>query len=202
MPNSLKPKDLSDAITGSLTKAYRAGGIVLALLTLGATLMLAAVFWPAANPLRYVLISVGSVLVLFVVVVAYTRELRPIARVRSRVRESKEIIDTTQRAAVELTELASDLQALAFKHASKVSEVVVGIRPLIGNLPIVGGLTRSPTFMEAEKLSQSIVDLTHTSRRVIEDIRKALVESKPEHLRKYVDDIHEYKNKVEALLGK
>ena len=87
-----------------------------------------------------------------------------------------------QHTAVELTELASDMQALAFKHANEVSQVLVSVRPILASIPIVSRIVEGEAFSKAAELSSTIVATTQKTRKVIEDLRKALIESNPVYL--------------------
>src|ERR1700733_5178738 len=106
-------KRFSDAISDPLIAAYRAGGFVLTLLTLGAILMLTAFFWDRPGPIRYIVLIVGAVLTFFTLAYVYLKEFPRVRRARASVVANKEMIDAIQQSAIELTGLASDMQALA-----------------------------------------------------------------------------------------
>src|SRR5208282_6944833 len=108
-------KRFSDAISDPLIKAHRAGGFGLTVLTLGAILMLTAFFWNQPGPIRYIIVIVGAILTFFTLAYVYFKEFPRVRRGRASVVDNKEMIDAIQQSAIELTELASDLQALAFK---------------------------------------------------------------------------------------
>ena len=54
---------LSDAISAPILSAYKAGGLGLAFLTLGASLMLAAFRWNDKGAITYFILGVGTLLV-------------------------------------------------------------------------------------------------------------------------------------------
>ena len=194
-------KPLSDAISEPLRKAYVAGGFGLALLTLGAALMLTAFFWQQQGPVRYVILATGLVLVLFTLAYVYLKELRRLSKVQASVKSNKEMLDTIQLTAVELTELVFDLQSLAFKHAAEASQILASIRPFLRSLPLLSKVAESEAMNSAETLAQAIVDGTQKTKRVILDIKQALIESNSSHLTDYVQELQKYKQDVEMLLG-
>jgi hypothetical protein len=194
-------KPFSDAISEPLRKAYVAGGFGLTLLTLGAILMLTAFFWQQQGLVRYVILGTGLALVLFTLAYVYLKELRRLSKMQTSVKQNKEMLDAIQLTAVELTELVFDLQSLAFKHASEVSQILASVRPFLRHVPLLSKVAESEEMNKAENLAQAIVDGTQKTRKVILDIKQALVESKPSYLKEYVRDLQKYKQEVETLLG-
>ena len=63
-----KLEPLSDAVATPIERAYRAGGLVLSLLTLGAILMLATYLFGNRELVSYVVLGLGAALILSVVV--------------------------------------------------------------------------------------------------------------------------------------
>src|ERR1041385_1131380 len=109
-------KNLSDAIFAPVNTAYRTGGFALAFLSLGSFEMLVAFFLPGNEGVRYVLVITGFGLVAMVGTLFYSKQLSPLLKLRKSIRENKELIDTIQETALELTKLTSDLQAFALVH--------------------------------------------------------------------------------------
>jgi len=194
-------KSLSDAATEPLRKAYLAGGFGLTLLTLGAILMLTAFFLNKRDLVTYTVLTTGVVLVLFTILYVYFKDLRRLVNAHASIKSNKDLIDAVQHTAVELTELASDMQALAFKHANEVSQVLVSVRPILANIPIVSKIVEGETFTKAAQLSTTIVETTQKTRKVIEDLRKALIESNPVYLKQYLADIQQYRQTIEKVLA-
>jgi|GEM_PF-2487223 len=197
--NDFKP--LSDVISEPLRKAYVAGGFGLTILTLGAVLMLTAFFWQQQGVVRYVILATGIVLVFFTLAYVYFKELRRLARAQAAVKSNKEMLDAIQLTAVELTELVFDLQSLAFKHANEVAQLVTSIRPFLRNVPLLSKIAESEAMGRAESLAQAIVDGTQKTKKVIVDLKQALIESNPTYLKGYIQELQKYKQDVETLLG-
>jgi hypothetical protein len=200
MPTKPDFKRFSDAISDPLLKAYRAGGLVLALLTLGAILMLNAFFWDRPGPIRYIILAMGAILTFFTLAYVYLKEFPRVRRAQAHVIANKEMIDAIQQSAIELTELASDLQSLAFKNANQIAEVLTLARPLIRKIPLIGQAADSEVMVEAEGLSRAIVTGTQNTRKIIGDLRQALVEANPKYLKTHLEDLRRYREEVNRML--
>ena len=195
-------KPLSDAISTPITQAYKAGGLALTLLTLGAILMLIAFFSSNREALTYVIFGVGAVLIFATLAFFYFKDMRKLVRAQTSVQKNKELLDTIQRTAIEMTELAFTLQSLTFKHADQVSLAIQFVRPKLKDLPLIGKFADNEAVVKTEALSANIVHTTQKIKTVIEDLKTALIESDPKNLKKYLDQLHEYKVDVQRLLEK
>ncbi len=193
-------KRFSDAISDPLVKAYRAGGFGLALLTIGAIFMLTAFFWNGPTVIRYIVLLIGALLTFFVLAYVYFKEFPRVRRARASVAENKEMIDAIQQSAIELTAIASDLQALAFKNASQIAEVLTVARPLLRKIPLLGQAADSEAMAKAEGLSRLIVTSTQNARQVVADLQQALIEANPKYLKVHLDDLRRYRGDVNKML--
>jgi hypothetical protein len=193
-------KPLSDAIFGPVTKAYKAGGLGLAFLGLGAFLMLAAFLLPDRGPLGYVIVVVGFILIALTCVLFLLKDVLPLFRLRRGIRENRELIDAVQAMALQVTEVASDLQSLAFKHASTVAAVMQQARPLLRQVPVVGRFADSETVVRADSLSSAIVDYTTRAKGIIGDVEDALIRSDARRLRQYIGELREVRSELARLL--
>jgi hypothetical protein len=97
-----------------------------------------AFFWNGPTVIRYIVLLVGALLAFFVLAYVYFKEFPRVRRARASVAANKEMIDAIEQSAIELTSIASDLQALAFKNASQIAEVPSVARPLIRKIPLLG----------------------------------------------------------------
>ena len=193
-------KSLSDAIFDPVSKAYKVGGFGLAFLALGAFLMLFAAFLPTAGALRYVVVATGFVLIALTCVLFFIQDVRPLLSARRSIDQNRELIDAVQLAALQATEIASDLQSLAFKHASTVATTMQVLRPQLRQVPIIGRLADSEIVTKTDALSAAIVDYTGHAKQTISDLKEALVRSDPAALKKYVTDLAAVRTHVEHLL--
>lgn len=103
---------LSEAISAPILTAYKTGGLGPTLLTLGASLMLAAFRWNNKGIVTYVVLGVGALLVFSTLIYFYFKNLKKLITTHENVRKNAELIDTIQQTAIEMTELADSLQAL------------------------------------------------------------------------------------------
>ncbi|HEX5962352.1 MAG TPA: hypothetical protein VFY42_01405 [Gemmatimonadales bacterium] len=56
-----------------------------------------------------------------------------------------------------MTELASVIQALAFKHATLVAETIKVLRPQLQKMPVLSALADFDSLARADRLSEAIV---------------------------------------------
>jgi hypothetical protein len=193
-------KTLSDAIFDPVSKAYKVGGFGLAFLALGAFLMLFAAFLPASGSLRYVVVSTGFVLIALTCVLFFIQDVRPLLSARRSIDQNRELIDSVQLAALQATEIASDLQSLAFKHASAVAMTMQTLRPHLRQIPVIGKFVDSELVTRTDALSAAIVDYTGRAKKAINDLEDALVRSDPAALKKYSTELAAIRTHVEDLL--
>jgi hypothetical protein len=197
---SLDFKRFSDAISDPLIRAERASGLGLGLLTLGAILMVAAFFMDRLGPMRYIVLILGAGVTFSTLGYVYFKAFPHFKRAQASVDANKEMIDAMQQSAIELTELASDLQALAFKNANQVAEAITKARPLIRKIPLLGRAADSRAMVRAEGLSSTIVTNTQHARKIIVDLQQALVEANPKYLRIHLEDLRRYRGELKRML--
>jgi hypothetical protein len=195
-------KSLSEALFEPINKAYQVGGLGLAFLVLGAFIMLIAFFWPNPSVMSYLLFTGGFILVIFTCSLFYVKEIRPLYKVQQNIKHNKELIDTVQKTALEMTELTSDIQALAFKHALEVSSAIQKLRPQLKSIPVIGNLVDSEVMTKTDTMSSAIVDYSGKAKQVIGDIRDALITSNPQKLKKYLVELEHLRGNVENILRK
>jgi hypothetical protein len=150
--------------------------------------------------IRYIVLLIGALLTFFVLAYVYFREFPRVRRARASVAANKEMIDAIQQSAIELTGIASDLQALAFKNANQIAEVITVARPLIRKIPLLGQAADSEAIAQAEGLSRLIVTSTQNARQVIADLQQALIEANPKYLKAHLEDLRRYRGEVSKML--
>jgi hypothetical protein len=193
-------KLLSNALFGPLTKAYKAGGLALAFLSLGAFLMLTAFMRSERDVLTYSTAVTGFGLILLPCVFFLFKDLAPLLQIKRNIDEKREVVDAIQAAALQMTEVASDLQALAFKHASTVSTLLQDIRPTLRQLPFLSSLADSAPVQRADALSSTIVTYTVNAKSIIRGVEDALVHSDPALLHTYIGQLKELKSEIAGAL--
>jgi hypothetical protein len=207
--SSVKP--LSDAIATPILKAYKAGGFGLVFVFVGTLLLLVALFFGEGLP-RYIAAAVGTLMIFFVLVLFYFQDIKKLQQASVTINRNAELVDTIQQTAIEMTDLASHLQSLAFKHADEVAVLITQIRERLAqikSLPIVSGIpgidkiaaiSENKHIVRANDLAASIVKSTETAKEIIKEVRIALVECDPKRLSKYLTELRALDEKTKALL--
>lgn len=196
-------RNLSEAIFAPVNRAYKLGGLGLAFLSLGAFMMLSVALVVDQPTLLSGVVAVsGFVLVMATCALFYVKDIRPMFRLQRNIHENKELIDAVQKTAIEMTEMASDLQALLFKHADQIASIIHMLRPKIHAIPMLGpSLANHQLLNRAEDLSATIVHATKRAKSVIADVEAALVNSDPSNLKIYLGELHELRDRIEQLLA-
>jgi hypothetical protein len=206
-------KPLAEVIGAPIFKAYKAGGVGLVLVCMGTLLLLAALFW-GAGTLRYLLATVGTCLVLFVLVLFYFQDIHKLKQASESIESNRDLVDAIQQTAIDMTDLAYSLQSLAVRQADEVTFLINTFRERLRshnatshNTSSIPGIERMLEFtdnlyiVQAENHSASIVITTESAKVIIEDIRNALIESNPTLLKRYLADLQELDTKTQALLS-
>lgn len=206
-------KPLSEALSEPLVKAYKVGGYGLVFVFAGTMLLLVALFF-GEGILRYFVGVLGALMILAVLGLFYFQDIKKLVDVNENIQKNQELIDTVQETAIQVTDLAYTLQALAFKNADEIATVLTQVRsrvkdvaaiPLLSNIPGVeqiGKIVDNRYVVKAEDLSKSIVATTATTKTVIEDVKTALIQSNPTQLKKYLDNLKRMDIAAKKLLEK
>jgi hypothetical protein len=117
------PASLSKILAAAISNVYKLGGLALTFVFAGTLLLLVAVIL-GTGVMSYVIAAVGASLILAVVALLYQRDIGRLRDARHAVLENAELIDSVQRTAVNMTEFASNLQALAFKYADSIAQLI------------------------------------------------------------------------------
>jgi type II secretory pathway component PulJ len=206
-------KPLSEALSEPLVKAYKVGGYGLVFVFAGTMLLLVALFF-GEGILRYFVGMLGALMILAVLGLFYFQDIKKLVDVNRNIQKNQELINTVQETAIQMTDLAYTLQALAFKNADELATALTQVRssakditaiPLLSNIPGVEQISKIADncyVVKAEDLSKSIVSTTATAKTVIEDVKTALVQSDPTQLKKYLDRLKRMDLEAKRLLEK
>jgi hypothetical protein len=157
-------RQLSDALSEPLIKAYRIGGFGLAFLILGAIFLAASVATPR-GPLSYLIALVGFLLILIPCYFFYVKEIRPIASAKKGVQQNAELVNSVQEAGVKMTLAAKDIQAIALRYAGEFAELMGTVRPQLSRIPPLRRLLERSHFETAERFTQQVVVATGNLER-------------------------------------
>jgi hypothetical protein len=213
MKTDNNPARLSQILAAAISNVYKLGGLALTFVFAGTLLLLVAVIL-GTGLMSYVIAAVGASLILAVVALFYQRDIGRLRDARHAVLENAELIDSVQRTAVNMTEFASNLQALAFRYADSIAQLITSqreeVRAVIGSPPIsllpgagklAERLTDNKYVVRASDLSSAIVRTTESAKTVIEEVGSALAKSDPAALKKYVNQIGQLNDEVRGLLA-
>lgn len=165
------------ALSAPIVKAYKAGGYGLVFVFVGTMLLLLALFF-GKGALGYVVGVVGAFMILAVLGLFYIQDIKKLRDVNNTIRRNQEPIDTVQETAIQMTDLAYTLQALAFKNAEEIAVAVTQVRktvkdataiPVLSNIPGIERIVRitdNDFIVRADDLSKSIVATTIATKAV------------------------------------
>jgi hypothetical protein len=120
-------KPLSEALSEPLVKAYKVGGYGLVFVFAGTMLLLVALFF-GDGILRYFLGALGALMILAVLGLFYFQDIKKHIDVNRNIQKNQELINTVQETAIEMTDLAYTLRALAFKNANELATALTQVR--------------------------------------------------------------------------
>ena len=213
MNEKVEKVSLGASVLEPIVKGYKVGGMALALILVGTALLLTAVV-SGRGAVTYICASVGAIIILAILSRLYFVDMKKAKNLRDSMKDNEELLNSIQDTAIQMTELSSHLQSLAFKHADKIGPVVTQVRntvklvtdiPLVGNTEIgkkVAGLADHEKVKNAEQLSHDIVEYTEAAKEVIEDIKIALTQLDPEPIREYSKKIESIDEKLKKILQK
>lgn len=99
-----------------------------------------------------------------------TESVTDIAKI---IEQHKEMIDTIQEIAIELTGSIASLHALTVKYAGIANGILDVLLPIVKNLPIIpGNVTQMLTMLEG--ITQKIIDNEASTSKTITDVRAGL----------------------------
>lgn len=162
---------ISDSLSNALSKLFKLGGFALAFGFAGLLLTLTANFSP--EQLTLPMFAVGSVLTFACLSYFLVSSLRT-RQVAQRLKDDLPLLDTLQRAALQVTEFASVSQAFAFKHLTKIQKAIETVSPMIEALPLVGPAARSAGLTDSAKISGLIVSTTESTKDVVLGLQDAI----------------------------
>ena len=89
------------------------------------------------------------------------------------IEQHKEMIDSIQEVAIELTSSIGSLHALTVKYARIANQILDAILPIIKNLPIIPANITS-LLVNLESVTQKIIDNEQDTSKTIADVRSGL----------------------------
>ena len=152
-------------------------------------------------------------MIFLVLILFYFQDIKKLKQDSDSIDRNAELVDTIQQTAIEMTDLASHFQALAFKHANEVALLITQLRerlsqmqslPLLSKIPgieKIAAISENEHVVRASDLSASIVKSTESAKEIIQEVKISLVECDPKRLTKYLADLRELDKKTKMLLS-
>lgn len=162
----------SDNLAVSIEKLYRAGGFALVFIFIGILAMLTGHFF--GGPLSNWIFGIGALLnIVCLGFFLYVQLSGPI-KARQAIQENKEMMDSIQEIALELTRTSSLLQSFMFKHIKQVDQILDTAVPILVKIPFVGEKLDDLGISDARNTSDLVVDFTIQAEKIIKEVERAL----------------------------
>lgn len=204
-------KRLSETISEPVVRTIWASvwGAVIALI---GTLLLIAALVAGPSGISYGVGGLGAAAVLLVLGLYCARQIGGLCELRGKIRQNEELLDDLQAVCVQLTELAEVTRSLVLENVRPIADVFVKNRdvielvkdqPFFRMLPFHGriaALFNADLYVRLPALCQSVADAESRSKRVIDQIRHAIIESDPEPLKQYAESLSEIIEKTRQLV--
>jgi hypothetical protein len=208
-------KLLSEALSEPIVNTYKAGGLGLALLLIGTLLTLVAFFF-GPSLFGYAILFVGVFLILVLVFLLYLQGIRPLQHGEAQIKKNEEIVNTVQTSAMDMVDLAGDLNRLTFAHVGDVAAFITQYQQVAEEtLPYVqqvatlfkipgaheiGEMVNNKYVLKEKALLASILLTTDRTREILEKIKDALSHSNVEPLKEYQGQVKELSQNLQELL--
>lgn len=115
--------------------------------------------------------------------------------------EHKEMIDTIQDVALELTDTFGNLHGLTVKYATKANQILDILLPIIKKLPIIPDKLEN-LLIELEEWTQKIIDNQKTTTKTITDVSSGLRSGDVSKLKGHTGDLKKVTKTISAILPK
>lgn len=113
----------------------------------------------------------------------------------------KEMIDSIQEVAIELTGTFLTLHDFTIKYAKKANDILDAILPVVGKLPILPSKVKK-LLIDMEKYTQKIIDDSKDTSKTITDINSGLKTGDMNKLNSHAGDLKKVTKKLTAMLPK
>jgi hypothetical protein len=162
---------ISDSISKALTRLFKVGGFALAFGFGGLLLIVIANFSTAE--LSFPMFIAGCLLTFTCLAYFLVSSLKS-RQVAQRIKDDLPLLDSLQKASLQVIEFASISQAFAFKHLAKIQKAVEVIGPTIEEMPVVGPVIKKAGLTDAAKLSSVIVGATDNTKEIVNGLQQAI----------------------------
>lgn len=117
------------------------------------------------------------------------------------IEQHKEMIDSIQEVALELTSSIGSLHTLTVKYARTANQILDVLLPLIKNLPIIPANVKQ-MLINLEAITQKIIDNETSTSKTITDVRSGLQTGDANKLKAHAGQLQVVTKTITAILPK
>ena len=117
------------------------------------------------------------------------------------IEQNKEMIDSIQEIALELTSSIGSLHTLTVKYARTANGILDVLLPILKNLPIVPKNVMQ-MLVNLESITQKIIDNETTTSKTITDVRSGLQTGDANKLKAHAGQLKEVTKAITAIIPK
>ena len=115
------------------------------------------------------------------------------------INEHKEMIDTIQDVALELTTTIGSLHVLTVKYARKANEILDIILPLIKSIPLIPDKVED-LLVQMEKWTQKIIDNEKETSKTVADVQSGLRTGDVDKIKEHTGELKKISNTISGIL--
>jgi hypothetical protein len=113
--------------------------------------------------------------------------------------ENKELIDSVQDAALQMTEIISQFNSYALLHADELVMTIERARGMLQDIPIASRILSLPAFQQTETLGYRLRDATERSKDVVTEVATAIRRSDITKLAGHIGELKRLRNHLERI---
>ena len=117
------------------------------------------------------------------------------------INEHKDMIDSIQDIALELTSAIGSLHTLTVKYAGKANQILDLLLPIIENLPIIPKKVTN-LLVDLEKWTQKIIDDEKTTKKTITDVQSGLKTGNVSKIKVHTKDLKAVTRTLTSIVPK
>jgi hypothetical protein len=117
------------------------------------------------------------------------------------IEQNKEMIDSIQEIAIELTSSIGSLHTLTVKYARTANQILDVLLPILKNLPIIPKNVME-LLVSLESITQKIIDNDVATAKTITDVRSGLNTGDVNKIRGHADQLKNVTKTITAMLPK
>ena len=117
------------------------------------------------------------------------------------IEQHKEMIDSIQEVALELTSSIGSLHVLTVKYARTANQILDVLLPIVKNLPIIPANVKQ-MLVKLESITQKIIDNETTTTKTITEVQSGLKTGDVNKLKAHAGQMQSLTNTISAIIPK